>query len=84
MYVAASTGPANGIPTPFGPLGLDLATSAGIALTVPQPSHDPFASVQWPIPNSAALVGFAMWVQAIAVPPNLPARLSDTLAVAVQ
>lgn len=83
VYVAASLAPGS-VTTPFGSLGLDLGTTAGIALTVPQPGHDPVASVQWPIPNAPALVGFAMWIQAIAVPPNLPARLTNTLAVVVQ
>ena len=62
--------------TQFGPLGLDLATTAGLGLTVPQPSHDPVASVQCQIPNSPGLIGFAMWIQAIAVLPSLPARLT--------
>jgi hypothetical protein len=83
VYLAASLGPGNA-PTPYGSVGLDLATTAGIALTVPTPGHDPVATVQWPIPNSPALVGFAMWVQAIAVPPGLPARLTNTIAVVVQ
>lgn len=83
VYVAASSAPAS-VATPFGTLGLDLATTTEIALTVPQPSHDPVATVQWPIPNAPSLIGLALWVQAIAVPPNLSARLSNTLAVVVQ
>ena len=64
VYVAASLTPGTGIPTPWGPLGLDLATTAGIALTVPQPGHDPVANVQWPIPNVPALIGLSLWIQA--------------------
>jgi hypothetical protein len=84
VYVAASLVPGTGAPTPFGPLGLDLATTAGIAQAFPQASHDPVASMSWPIPNAPALVGLPLWVQAIALPPNLPARLTNTLAVVVQ
>lgn len=86
VYVAAALGPANGggTPTPYGLVGLDLATSARIALLTPQPSHDPYVTVQWPIPSSSALIGFAMWLQAIAVPQSLPARVSNTIAVVVQ
>ena len=84
VYVAASLTPGSGIPTPWGPLGLDLATTAGIALTVPQPSHDPVANVPWPIPNVPALIGLSLWIQAFVAPPMLPARLTNTLAVVVQ
>ena len=85
VYVAASLAPASGSPmTPFGPLGLDLATTADLGTTFPQPSHDPVASVTYPIPNTATLIGFPLWVQAIAVPPGLSARLTNTLAVVVQ
>lgn len=83
VYVAAALAPGS-VATPFGPLGLDLTVTAGIALTVPQPSHDAFATVPWRIPNSPTLIGLPLWVQAIAVPPTLPARLTNTLAVVVQ
>jgi hypothetical protein len=84
VYVVASLGPGGNIPTPFGPLGVDLVTAAGIGLTVPQPSHDPVANVQWPIPNVPAAVGLGLWVQALAVPATLPPRVTNTLAVTVQ
>ena len=84
VYVAAALGPSSGTPTPFGLVGIDLATSARIALLTPQSSHDPYVTVQWPIPNTASLVGFAMWLQAIAVPQSLPARVTNTIAVVVQ
>ncbi|MCB9879959.1 MAG: hypothetical protein H6835_20400 [Planctomycetes bacterium] len=78
VYVAASLAPAAGPLTPFGALGIDLAQSAPIAIAAPQPSpsHDPHLLVQWPIPNSPTLVGFAMWLQAIAVPQSLPPRVT--------
>jgi hypothetical protein len=84
VYVAASLAPASGFPTIYGPVGLDLTSAAGIALGTPQAGHDPHAVVQWPIPNAPGLVGFAMWLQAIAVPQTLPARLTNTIAVVVQ
>jgi hypothetical protein len=84
VFVAASPTPGIGTPTPFGPLGLDLATAAFVALVVAQPSHDPFASVPWAIPNAPPLVGSGVWVQALAVPAALPARLTNTLATSVQ
>jgi hypothetical protein len=84
VFVAASPTPGSGTPTPFGPLGLDLATAAFVALVVAQPSHDPVANVPWPIPNAPALVGLSVWIQALAVPTVLPARLTNTLAAVVQ
>lgn len=86
VFVAASLAPASGSPmTPFGPLGLDLVGMAGVVtLSVPLPSHDPSASVLWPIPSTFALYGLGVWVQALVVPPGLPARLSNTLAAVVQ
>lgn len=86
VFVAAALAPASGSPmTPFGPLGLDLAGMAGIlTLSVPLPSHDPSASVLWPIPQSSALQGLGVWIQALAAPPGLPPRLTNTLSVVVQ
>lgn len=84
VFVAASLTPGSGAPTPFGPLGLDLTTASFVALVVAQPGHDPVASVPWPIPNAPALVGLQVWVQALAVPAALPARLTNTLAAVLQ
>jgi hypothetical protein len=84
VFVAASLTPGNATPTPFGPLGLDPATAAFVALATAQPSHDPFANFPWPIPNAPALVGLSVWVQALAVPMALPARLTNSLAATVQ
>jgi hypothetical protein len=86
VYVAAALAPGSGLSTPFGPLGVDVATFVSLGVTSAQPSliHDPHVIVPWPIPNSPALVGFAMWLQALSAPQSLPARLTNTIAVVVQ
>lgn len=85
IFVAASPTAGSGAPTPFGPLGIDLPTASILAYAAVTPSgHDPFVSVPTPVPNVPALVGAQAWIQALAFPPVLPARLSNTLAVAVQ
>lgn len=84
VFVAASVTPGTGTPTAFGPLGLDPATAAFVALAVAQAGHDPVASVPWAIPNAPALVNLPVWIQALAVPTALPARLTNTLAAVVQ
>ncbi|MCA8973380.1 MAG: hypothetical protein KDC98_01595 [Planctomycetes bacterium] len=84
IYVAASLLPGPGTPTPFGSLGLDLPTAANLAVTSAQPSHDPIATVPWPVPNAPFLIGLQLWVQALAIPPTLPPRLSNTLHATVQ
>ena len=83
IFVAASLQAGPGTTTPFGVLGLDLPTSASLAVVVPQPSHDPIASVPWPVPNAPVLIGLQLWVQAFAVPPALPPRLSNTVFATV-
>jgi hypothetical protein len=83
IFVAASLQAGPGTATPFGVLGLDLVTAAGVALVVAQPGHDPLATAPWPVPNAPALIGLALWVQAFAVPPALPPRLTNTLAAVV-
>jgi len=85
VFVAASPTPDNGTPTPFGPLGIDLPSATILAYTaITPPGHDPFVTVSTPVPNSPPLVGLTFWVQSLVVPPALPARLSNTLAVVVQ
>lgn len=84
VFFAASLTQGSGTPTPFGLLGLDLATTAPLAVVIAPPGHDPVASVPATIPNTPALVGMRVWVQALAVPTALPARLTNTLMVAVQ
>lgn len=84
IFLSASLQPAPGTPTPFGPLGIDLQSAAGLALTVPQPGHDPYASVPMPVPQAPALIGLALWLQGFAIPPSLPPRLTNTLAAVVQ
>jgi hypothetical protein len=83
IFVSASLQAGPGTATPFGILGIDAATAAGIALVVAQPSHDPMASVQWAVPNAPVLIGLALWVQAFAIPAALPPRLTNALAVVV-
>jgi hypothetical protein len=86
VHVAAALAPASSFPTPFGPLGLDLASAVSLGTVFPQlsPNHDPRAFMAWPIPNSSSLVGFAMWLQAISLPQTLAGRLSNTISVVVQ
>ncbi len=84
VFVAAALAPAANTPTPFGPLGLNLATAATLAVTAALPSHDPVATVPWSIPNAPPLVGTNLWIQGLAAPGNLPARLTNTLAATVQ
>ncbi len=85
IFVAASPTPGSGAPTPFGPLGIDLPSASILAYAAVTPlGHDPFVSVPTSVPNTPALVGAQAWIQALAFPPALPARLSNTLAVAVQ
>jgi hypothetical protein len=83
VYVAAASAPGN-TSTQFGQLGLDLAFTAGIAQATAPTGHDPFVSVPWAIPNVPQAIGLPLWLQAIALPPALPARLTNTLAVTVQ
>jgi hypothetical protein len=83
VFLAASLTPGSGASTPFGPLGLDLATANYVALAIAQQSHDPFASVPIVIPNAQVLVGLSVWFQGLAVPAALPARLTNTLAAVV-
>ena len=82
--VAGQPGSGSAASTPFGPLGLDLATANFIALAVAQPSHDPVASVPITVPNAQVLVGLPLWIQGLAVPPVLAARFTNTLAAVVQ
>jgi hypothetical protein len=84
VFLAASLTQGNGTATPFGALGIDLATANFVALAVAQPSHDPFASVPIAVPNAQVLVGLSLWIQGLAVPPVLAARLTNTLAAVVQ
>lgn len=84
VYLGASTTPGNGTSTPFGMLGIDLATAASLAVAAPQASHDPVTSVTWAIPNAPSLIGLSLWVQAMTAPNALPARLTNTIQAMVQ
>lgn len=84
IFLSVSVQPAANIPTPFGPLGLNLQFATGFALTVAQPGHDPIASVPMAVPNAPILIGLSLWVQGFAIPQLLPPRLTNTLAAVVQ
>ncbi len=84
VFVSGSLLPVAGTPTPFGPLGIDLSVAASLGVSVPQPSHDPIASMPMAIPNAPALIGLSLWAQGIAVPQALAPRLTNTVAVTVQ
>jgi hypothetical protein len=84
IFLGVSLQPAPSTPTPFGPLGIDLTLAAILAPTVAQPGHDPIASVPLAVPLAPTLVGLNLWVQGLAIPPSLPARLTNTIAAVVQ
>ncbi len=85
VFAAASPIQGNGASTPFGPLGIDLPSATILTYAAVAPTgHDPFVTAQTPVPNTPPLVGLTFWVQALVVPPALPARLSNTLPVTVQ
>lgn len=77
-----------GTMTPFGVLGVDLATAVGIGVAstpLPPPyQHDPRAALLWPIPNAPALVGLPLWIQGFTFSSSLPARFTNTAAVVVR
>ena len=72
-------------PTPFGTLVLDLPNAATVASVVsPAGSHDPQATIQWPIPNNPNLLGLSFYLQGIAVPAALSPRLTNAIFATVQ
>jgi hypothetical protein len=83
IFVSAALQPAAGPLTPFGQLGIDLPLAFGIALLVAAPDHDPIAGLPLAIPAAPGLIGQQLWFQALVAPPNLPPRLTNTLAVTV-
>jgi len=84
VFVSTSLRAGPYTPTPFGMFYLDPPTSAGLTLVMTQPGHDPAAHVHWLLPNAPTLIGLVLWVQAFAVPPALPPRLSNLLPVTIQ
>jgi hypothetical protein len=84
VFVCAALQSAPGTPTQFGPLGIHLPLAFTLAMLVTQQGHDPIAGLALPIPNQQSLRGQNLWFQALAAPPNLPPRLTNTLAVTVQ
>lgn len=84
VFLAIALRPISATATPYGPLGIYLPMASTLAMTVPQPGHDPIAGVPLPVPAAPVLVGLGLWVQGLVVPPNLPPRLTNTLSAVVQ
>jgi hypothetical protein len=85
VVLAASLLPGAGTPTPFGTLGIDLSNAATVATAVsPAGSHDPYATIPLPIPNNPNLVGLSLYMQGIALPTGLAARLTNTVLATMQ
>lgn len=85
VILAASTQPGTGTPTPFGTLAIDVASAVTVAtIQSPTGSHDPQATIPWPIPNDPTLLGLSVWLQALAVPAMLSPRLTNRIQATVQ
>lgn len=85
VFLAASLLPGAGNLTPFGPLHVDLTTAVSIgAGATPGTGHDPFANLTTPIPANTSLLGLQIWLQALAAPASLAARLSNGMVAVVQ
>ncbi len=84
VFVSVSLQPVPGTPTPFGLLGIDPSFAASLGVSVAQSSHDPVAHAALAVPNAPVFIGLSLWAQGLVVPPALPARLTNTVAVTVQ
>lgn len=84
VFLAAATQLVPGLPTPFGPLEIDLAFGGGVGIAVAGTGHDPIATISWTVPNQPILVGLPIHAQALAWPPALPPRLTNAVSVFVQ
>ena len=85
VVLAVSAAPGVGTPTAFGLLGIDLANAVTLApSTTPAGAPDPCATIPCPVPNAAFLLGLQVWTQALAAPPTLAPRLSNTISATVQ
>lgn len=88
VILAASLLPGPNTTTPFGTVGIDLPNAVTVAAAMssasPAGSHDPQATIPWPIPNAASLLGLSLWLQAIAVPTALSPRLTNVISAIVQ
>ena len=84
VFVSVSLQPVPGTPTPFGLLGIDLSFAASLGVSVAPSSHDPVAHAALAVPNAPVFIGLSLWAQGLVVPPALPARLTNTVAVTVQ
>ncbi len=83
-FVAVSLVPTAGTQTPFGILSIDLTLAAVLGVAIPQPSHDPIASVTMPIPNVPAFLALPLAAQALVVPQALAPRLTNAVTAAIQ
>ena len=83
-FVAVSLVPTAGTQTPFGILSIDLTLAAVLGVAIPQPSHDPMASVTMPIPNAPAFLALPLAAQALVVPQTLAPRLTNAVSTAIQ
>ncbi|MFM1874208.1 MAG: hypothetical protein RL398_3630 [Planctomycetota bacterium] len=83
-FAAVSLVPTAGTQTPFGILSIDLTLAAVFGVAIPQPSHDPMASVSMPIPNASAFLGLPLAAQALVVPLTLAPRLTNAITTAIQ
>lgn len=83
-FVAVSLVPTAGTQTPFGILSIDLTLAAVLGVAIPQPSHDPMASVTMPIPNAPAFLALPLAAQALVVPQTLAPRLTNAVTTAIQ
>lgn len=84
VILAVSAAQSAGTSTAFGLLGIDLASAVTLApSTTPASSHDPRATIPCPVPNHAVLLGLQVWAQALAAPPTLAPRLSNTISATV-
>lgn len=83
-FVAVSLVPTAGTQTPFGILSIDLTLAAVLGVAIPQPSHDPMASVTMPIPNMPAFLALPLAAQALVVPQTLAPRLTNAVTTAIQ
>ncbi len=84
VFVGAATQPAVSTPTPFGTLSIDLSQGGIIGTVATTNGHDPRATVPWVIPNQAQLIGLPLWLQGLAWPVTMSARLTNTITATVQ
>jgi hypothetical protein len=84
VFLAASTQPVVGTPTPFGTLEIDLLSGGIVGTAATATGHDPRATIPWAIPSVPQLVGLQLWLQGLAWPPVLSPRLTNAISAHVQ